>query len=139
MSETRDAIGGCLGAVIVAVVVVVLAGVVTFVGWHANWWFTSQNIARTNHAIQAGYANQTGLLSDFDNTYSQVVGMGPQITQAPAAARQGLIDQRLALAGKACADAAQITIPLGAGNRAWVNANCSGSSVSAGSSLRKGS
>lgn len=146
MSEFTEGLSRGIVAAIVAVCAIVLAGAVVVGGWQAGWWFTTQNAHRQGqirniqaHSIQSGYAAQSGLLSDFGNKYTEIQGIAVQIQQAPAAQRQALIDQRLAIANQMCADAAQISISIGPANRAWVKKNCSGSAVSAGSSLRKGS
>jgi hypothetical protein len=108
--------------------------------WQAGWWFYAKSVNRQASVIQHSLAYQTGQLTDLENSYTTVVSMAYQIQTAPKAGQQALIDQRLAIANEACAAASNITtVTIPAADKTWVAANCSGSSVSTGSSLRKGS
>lgn len=128
MDDTREAISAAVAFMIIAAVVVVLGGVVTLVAWRAGWWFTNQDNARTNHMVQNGYANQSGLLSALENDIQTVDGMTGHDS--------AIVAQRIAIGNDACKAASQITISLGT-SAAWVKANCAGPAVSAGSALRK--
>jgi len=135
MSETRDAVGGCLGAVIVAVIVVVLAGIVTFVGWQVGWWFTNQNANREAHMIRSGYSNQQTLR---EQVTAQIANVDTITTQIAASHDQSLISalkaQRAAVAATVCQDGAEVTgDPLPAQQRAWLATNCQAGTIRPGS------
>jgi len=136
VSETRDAIGGCLGAVIVAVVVVALAGVVTFVGWQVGWWFNAQDIARTNHAIQAGYANQSALAQEVGAEFTDITSAQADAQQAPANAAADKA-QILSTAAQICGQIPQLTIHYDPTWKTWDRENCTNGTLSATSALRK--
>lgn len=116
----------------------VLAGALTLAMWQAGWWFTAHNATRQAEVIQNGYSNQSTLRSQVTAKLADVT----QITVQVAAAKNdpsevsALEDQRAAIAGIVCSDAAQITgTPLPADQAGWVSANCSDGGLSPGSDL----
>jgi hypothetical protein len=134
----------------VAAVLVVVYGSVAL--YRGSWALTNANAARSyalaqknanreQHIIQHGVGMQSGLISDYNNQDSAFTGITVQLVQVSAAQRQPLIDQRLAIANKMCADAAGLDSlgDIGAAGKTWVQKNCTGSVVSVSSSLRKGS
>lgn len=124
-------------ALVVGLAVIVLGAVLTLVGWRIGWWFTAQNATRQAEVIQNGYSNQSTLRSQVTAKLADVT----QITAEIAATKDvsevaALKDQRAAVAGIACSDAAQITgTPLPADQAQWASANCSDGSVSPSSPL----
>jgi hypothetical protein len=119
--------------------VVFAAGLgLAFAGWQAGWWFTNHNAARQYQVTQNGVSNQdtlraqvTAKLADVATITSQIAAAGTSPAEVAA-----LKDQRAAIAGIACADAAQITtIPLPAQQARWVTVNCQAGSVSPASPL----
>lgn len=123
-------------ALVAGLAIIVLAAILTLVGWRIGWWFTAQNNTRQAQLTQNGYSNQTTLRSQVTEKLSEVASM---TTQADAASGQQAADlkaQRMAIANIVCGDAAQITgVPLPADQAAWVKSNCSDGSVSPGSPL----
>lgn len=119
------------------ILVVVVIGGVVFAGWQSNWWFTAHNATRQAQAIQNGYSNQSTLRAQVTSKLADVAAITTQIAAAKDGAEvTALKDQRAAIAGIACSDAAQVTgTPLPADQARWVSANCSDGSVSPGSTL----
>lgn len=124
-------------AVVVSLAVVAVGLIVTLVCWQAGWWFASHNATRQAGVIQNGYSNQSTLRSQVTSKLADVATITTQIAAAKDSAEvAALKDQRAAIAGIACSDAAQITgTPLPADQAAWVSANCSDGSVSPSSPL----
>lgn len=124
-------------AVVVAVAVVALGLIVTVICWQAGWWFASHDATRQAQVTQNGYSNQTTLRQQVTSKLADVSTITVQIA-ATKDAQEGaaLKDQRAAIAGIACSDAAQITgVPLPADQAQWVSVNCSDGSVSPSSTL----
>jgi hypothetical protein len=124
-------------ALVAGLAIIVLAAILTLVGWRIGWWFTAQNATRQAQVTQNGYSNQTTLRQQVTSKLADVAAITSQIAAAKDPAEvSALKDQRAAIAGIACSDAAQITgTPLPAQQAQWVSANCSDGSVSPGSPL----
>jgi hypothetical protein len=123
-------------AVVVTVAVLLLAGIVTFVGWQANWWFASHNATRQAENTQNGYSNQTTLRQQVTANFATLATIGTQVAanRADASLVTALDVQRAATAATICSDAAQVSgTPLPAQQAAWVTANCSDGTLSANS------
>lgn len=115
----------------------VLLGGLIVGGWQAGWWFTAHNATRQAQAIQNGYSNQSTLRSQVISKLADVTQVTAQIaaTKDPGEVA-ALKDQRAAIAGIACSDAAQVTgDPLPADQARWVAVNCSDGTVSPSSPL----
>jgi hypothetical protein len=125
-------------ALVVGLAVLAIGVVLTLVGWRVGWWFTAQNATRQYQVTQNGTSNQDTLRAQITSQLANVTTITTQIAEAgndPAEAA-ALKDQRMAVAGIACSDAAQITgVPLPAQQAQWVSVNCSDGTVSPGSSL----
>ena len=122
----------------VGVGALVLIGGLTLAMWQAGWWFTAHNATRQAETIQNGYSNQSTLRSQV----TAQIAIVTQVTVQIAAAKNdpsevtALEDQRAAIAGIVCSDAAQITgTPLPADQAEWVSVNCSDGSLSPSSTL----
>lgn len=117
----------------------VLSGLI-FIGWHAGWWFTSQNANREAHVIRQGYSNQQTLREQVAAKLGDITDLTVKIDQSQqgdAALVAPLKAQRLAVAAIACRDIAEVTgDPLPADQQAWAKANCAYGSVSPNSPLR---
>ena len=125
-------------ALVVGIAVIVLGAVLTLVGWQVGWWFTAHNATRQAEMIQNGYSNQSTLRSQVTSKLADVTAITVQIaaTKDDPAEVAALEDQRAAVAGIVCSDAAQITgTPLPAQQAAWASANCSSGDLSPGSTL----
>ena len=122
---------------VVSLAVVAIGLVVTLVCWRAGWWFAAQNATRQAQVTQNGYSNQTTLRAQVTSKLADVATITTQIaTTKDAGEVSALKDQRAAIAGIACSDAAQITgAPLPPDQAQWVSANCSDGSVSPSSTL----
>lgn len=119
------------------VALVLLAGLIVG-GWQAGWWFAAHNATRQAELIQNGYSNQTTLRSQVTQQYASVTAITTQIAavKGDPAEVSALEDQRAAVAGIVCSDAAQITgTPLPAQQAQWVSTNCSAGTLSPDSSL----
>lgn len=129
---------GCLVAVIVAVVVVVLGGVVTLVGWQAHWWFETQNVNRTDRVTQQGYANQSALqaqvLAEFTDISTE---LGDE--QKNPADKSFDQPQIISQAGQICSQIPQFApgYSIDPQWRSWEHTNCADGALSATSALRK--
>jgi hypothetical protein len=126
--------GRWIGPVVfVLAVLLVLGGGLTLAFWQAGWWFTAHNATRQYQVIQNGVSNQDTLRAQITAQLANVTTITTQIAEArsdPAEVR-ALKDQRAAVAGIACSDAAQITgVPLPAQQAQWASINCSDGSVS---------
>lgn len=125
-------------ALTVGIVLIILGTILGVVGWRIGWWFTAQNATRQYQVIQNGDSNQSTLRAQITSKLGDVTTItteiaAPGTSQGEAAA---LKDQRAAVAGIACSDAAQITgVSLPAQQAQWVSVNCSDGSVSPSSSL----
>lgn len=141
-------VGYALAAV--AVVLIIVYGSIAL--YRGSWDLANANAVRSNalaqknanaqqKIIQHGSAMQAGLKDDFDNQFTAETGLTATIAQTPAAGQQPIIDQRLAIANKMCADASQMDSvrDLGAASVTWVHTHCAGPVVAANDSLRKGS
>lgn len=123
-------------ALVAGLAIIVLAAILTLVGWRIGWWFTAQNNTRQAQLTQNGYSNQTTLRSQVTEKLSEVASMTTQVDAASGQQAADLKAQRMAIANIVCGDAAQITgVPLPADQAAWVKSNCSDGSVSPGSPL----
>ena len=125
-------------AVVVAVAVVALGLIVTFICWQAGWWFASHDATRQYQLTQNGVSNQDTLRAQVTAKLADVTTITTQIAAAKndPAEVSALQAQRAAIAGIACSDAAQISgVPLPAQQAQWVSANCSAGSVSPSSTL----
>ena len=125
-------------AIVVTLAVLLVGGIATLVCWQAGWWFASHNATRQYQVIQNGVSNQDTLRAQVTSKLADVTAITTQIAAAgnDPAEVSALKDQRAAVAGIACSDAAQITgVPLPAQQAQWVSINCSDGSVSPGSPL----
>lgn len=125
-------------ALTVGIAVIVLGAILTLVGWRIGWWFTAQNATRQYQVIQNGTGNQDTLRAQIASQLANVTTITTQIAEAgnDPAEVSALKDQRAAVAGIACSDAAQITgVPLPSQQAQWVSVNCSDGTVSPGSPL----
>jgi uncharacterized membrane protein len=115
---------------------IALAGVLTWAGWQAGWWLTTQNNARQAHLIRNGYANQQSLREQLTQ---QIANVATETTQIAAVAGdmsevQALSAQRAATVNIACQAASEITgDPLPAQQSGWVASNCFAGSLRPGS------
>ena len=124
--------------VITLTLLLALGGGVTLVCWQAGWWFASHNATRQYRVIQNGVSNQDTLRAQITSQLGTVTTITTQIAEAgnDSSEVSALKDQRAAVAGIACSDAAQITgVPLPTQQAQWVTANCSDGTVSPGSNL----
>ena len=110
-------------AVVVAVAVVALGLIVTFICWQAGWWFAQHNADRQNRVYQGSYGVQQ---ADID-TMQRAIGA------IPSAADKA---QANADAQEACSYAAQITI-MPPADKGWVAQNCLAGAVAPGSQYAK--
>ncbi len=109
----------------VGVGVLALLGLLIWGGWQAGWWFSNANATRQNQQIQNGASNQETLRAQI--TYKIA-------DPANSPMKSALKAQRMAIAGIACSDAAQITgVPLRSGQARWVKQNCLAGAVRPGS------
>ena len=124
-------------ALVVGLAVLALALILGLVGWRAGWWFAAQNATRQYQVTQNGTSNQETLRAQVTAKLADVANVTSQIAATKDSGEvAALKDQRAAIAGIVCSDAAQITgVPLPAGQAAWVKSNCSDGSVSPGSPL----
>ena len=125
-------------AIMVTLAVLLVGGIATLVCWQAGWWFASHNATRQYQMIQNGDSNQSTLRAQITTQLGNVATITTQIaaTKGDAPEVSALEDQRMAVAGIACSDAAQVTgVPLPAQQAQWVSINCSGGSVSPSSNL----
>lgn len=116
----------------------VLLGGLIVVGWQAKWWFASHDATRQYQVTQEGVSNQDTLRAQITSRLADVTTITTQIAEAgtDSAEASALKDQRAAVAGIACSDAAQITgIPLPADQAQWTAVNCSDGTVSPSSTL----
>jgi predicted negative regulator of RcsB-dependent stress response len=131
--------GRWIGPVVfILAVLLVLGGAVTLACWQAGWWFTAHNATRQYQVIQNGVSNQDTLRAQITSKLADVSTITVQIAAAAhdPAEVSALKDQRAAVAGIACSDAAQVTgVPLPAQQAQWASTNCSDGAVSPGSSL----
>ena len=127
MSETREALNGCLVAIIAVAAIVVIGGGVIVAGWQLNWWFSNQNATREAHQIRSGYSNQQTLREQFTQQIGNVDAETVQIAQAAGdpAEVSALKAQRIATVNIACQDVSEVTgDPLPAAQRSWAAKNC---------------
>ena len=125
-------------AVFVLAVLLVLGGGLTLACWQMGWWFTAHNATRQYQVIQNGVSNQDTLRAQITSQLANVTTLTTQIAEAgnDQAEVAALKDQRAAIAGIVCSDAAQITgVPLPAQQAQWASTNCSGGTVSPSSDL----
>jgi hypothetical protein len=107
-----------------------------------GWGLTNDNIRRTDQAVANDPGAQAAFVSSFNTDYGFVVQITSEIEQVNGNVPQATIDQRLAYANKACADAAKLLPPLGFRQQidtSWVTAHCAGAVVKPGDQLRVGS
>jgi hypothetical protein len=124
-SDTRSALSAGVIALIIIVALVVVGGIITLVGWQANWWFAVHNAQRQEKIINQQSRNnadsfgaQEGYLTQLSNDISAVTGAsGPQAT---------------ADANQACQVSTLITgtVPESSFDISWVRGNCQGGAVS---------
>ena len=131
--------GRWFGPVLVVGLAVLAIGLILgLVGWQAGWWFAAHNATRQYQLTQNGTSNQDTLRAQITAQLANVTTITTQIAEAgnDPAEVTALKDQRMAVAGIACSDAAQITgVPLPAQQAQWVSVNCSDGTVSPGSNL----
>jgi hypothetical protein len=130
---------GRLAAHVILAVMLVAAGITGIVigGWQLGWWFTAQNAARQYQVTQNGVSNQDTLRAQITAKLADVTTITTQIASSKDPDQVAALKaQRMAVAGIACSDAAQVTtIPLPAQQAQWVSANCLAGSVSPGADL----
>ena len=114
---------------------VALLGLLIWGGWQAGWWFSNANATRQNQQIQNGASNQETLRAQITSKIADVAELTTQIADpANSPMKSALKAQRMAIAGIACSDAAQITgVPLRSGQARWVKQNCLAGAVRPGS------
>jgi hypothetical protein len=130
--------GRWFGPVLVAGLAILAAGLIlTVVGWQAHWWFASHNATRQYQLTQNGTSNQDTLRAQVTTQLANVATITTQIAETRDPAEVAALKaQRMAIAGIACSDTAQITgVPIPAQQAQWVTVNCSDGSVSPGSTL----
>ncbi len=110
-------------AVVVAVAVVVLGLIVTFICWQAGWWFAQHNADRQNRVYQNSYGTQQADIDTMQNAIGAITS-----ASGPAQAK--------ADANEACQYAAKITI-MPPGDVDWVAQNCLAGAVAPGSQYAK--
>jgi hypothetical protein len=142
VSETRQALSGCLMAIIAAVVIVVIGGGIIIGGWQAGWWFSVRNAQRQGQLqniqarnIRDGYSSQQTLR---EQVTSQIATVDTISTQIAATKDPGLISalraQRAAIAATVCQDAAGVAGgPLPAQQAQWAASNCQAGTLRPGS------
>jgi len=133
--EAREAVGAGVLTIIALVLLIVVGGGLVLVGKHAGWWLSNQNAIHENQQIQNGVSNQETLRAQITSKIADVDSITVQIANpANKPMVNALKDQRMAIAGIACADAAQITgVPLRPQQAQWVSENCSAGVVRPGS------
>lgn len=125
-------------AVVVTVCVMIIAGLITFIGWQMNWWFSAQNATRQAQITQNGYSNQTTLRQQIDNQFQTVNSITTQIAENAnnPSMVAALKPQREASANMICFDAQEISgTPLPPQEGQWVAVNCLNGVVSPKSPL----
>jgi hypothetical protein len=125
-------------ALAVGLAVLAVGLILTLVGWRAGWWFAAQNATRQYQVTQNGTGNQDTLRAQVTTQLANVTTITTQIAAAGSDPSEvsALKSQRMAVAGIACSDAAQISgVPLPVQQAQWAGVNCSDGNVSPGSSL----
>jgi hypothetical protein len=107
-------------ALTVTLAIMLIGGIVTLVGWKASWWFTEQNVTKTNTTYQNSYGTQQADISSMETAIQAIAG-----AVDPA--------QATGDAQEACKYGALIT-NLPAGDAPWYAKNCDGPAVSPSSS-----
>ena len=73
-------------ALVVGLAVLVLAAILTLVGWQVGWWFTAQNATRQYQVTQNGYSNQDTLRAQVTSKLADVTTITTQIAATKDAA-----------------------------------------------------
>ena len=104
-------------------------------GWQAGWWFSSQNATREAHQIRNSYSNQQTLREQITAQIANTDTLTSQIAAThDANLAAALKAQRMAVAGIACQDAAEVTgDPLPVQQARWATVNCQAGIVRPGS------
>ena len=137
----REAFRWAPAVTVVGILAVVVIGIICFVGWQVDGWFTNASINRQAHQTQNGYSNQTTLHQQVTSNIATVTSLTSQIDGAANSQQAAdLKAQRAAVAATACEDASEVSSadPLPAGQQQWVSANCANGVVSPSSSLYQG-
>lgn len=117
---------------------VILLGALIIGGWQAGWWFTAQNVNRTDKVTQQGYANQSALSAQVTAEFSDIAREQADEQQTPA---NKTFDQPqiITQAGQICQQLPQFApgYTIDPQWRSWEHANCADSALSATSALRK--
>jgi len=109
------------------IVAFILVAGLTVAGHYLGWWLSAQNATRQAQNTQNGYSNQAALREEATRDFTTLTSIGVQI--AGAAGDPSMVTElkaeQSAVAGKICAEAAQVSgAPLPAQQAQWVTANC---------------
>jgi hypothetical protein len=110
-------------AIIVALAVLLVGGIITVICWSAGWWFASHDVNRQNQLYQNSYGVQQADIGAMQNAIGAI-----------ASAADGA--QANADAQEACGYAAKITI-MPPADKGWVSTNCLAGAVAPGSQYAK--
>lgn len=110
-----------------------LAGLVIFAGiilggWQAGWWFTTQNVNRTDVLYQQSYAAQNSAEHELSQEVTEIGKVDSQLADPVVLPpqRSALTAQRVAMLNQACETAGTITHPT-VTHAAWFAQNCESS------------
>jgi hypothetical protein len=134
----REAFRWAPAVLVIGVLAVLVGAAICLVGWKIDGWFTNASANRQAHQTQNGYSNQTTLHQQVTANIATVTSLTTQIDGAASGQQAAdLKAQRMAIAGTACEDAAQVSTadPLPAQQQQWVVTNCANGSVSPSSAL----
>jgi len=115
----------------VAIAVLLLGGLITFVGWQANWWFADQNVNRQYSQTVHSQSFQTSVAAEMQQHLSNITGPGGvAATRASVPANSPeqatLRSQELSELREFCSESAQLTPQDPASDQLEqvANANC---------------
>lgn len=134
----REAIRWVPAALIVCLSVMLVGGVVTFIGWQASWWFTTQNTQRQAHNVQANYNVQEGYISRINQ---DIGAIDANIAIAGSAGTGGTLQQDIHSGNDACMYANLLVpgdITVTTSMQRWIDANCSAGALVPTSNVYKG-
>jgi predicted negative regulator of RcsB-dependent stress response len=122
----------------VGIFALILLAALIIGGWQAGWWFASHNVNRQTQLLHNSYSYQSAEQADLSQKITDVVTETTQMAGISDSSQQyaDLHAQRLAEAGLACQDAAQITA-IPAAETGWVSTNCLAGAVNPSSPLER--
>ena len=125
---------------VIGSITIILAAVGLWLAmFFGHFWLYAYEQNKTARIINSGYAHQSALQTDLTYQIGQVIADEEQAIRDKSNPTLRADDKVSAiLAGrKACADAANLTLPIHGSTLAWVGKNCEAGNLSPSSTLSK--